>query len=198
MELEELKASWTELDNRLKKSEALNEALVLDMMRNRAQMSVGKLISLESKLLIIPIIFLIKAIYTFTKPLNVHVLGVVMEYVQLVMFGVMFVATIYNITLLKRIDVAKSVRDNIYNLNRFNVVRKRGSFILLVMLVIFCALFLWIVLLGGSLIALIFIAVFVLGVAGLLYWGGKRDFYQKKVDSILESLNEIKDLEEQE
>ena len=196
MELEELKVSWTELDDKLKKCEALNEVIVLEMMKNKAQVSVSKLIDNEYMTLLTPIIMLPHLVSKLINPRDTYILDVIMEYLILIMFILLLICTINSLVLLKRIDISKRISVNIYNINKYNIRRKRGVIIGAVMLFIYLVLFLWIVVQEDSLMALIVVGSFVISIIAFLYWASKRAFHQKKIDSIIESFNEIKDLED--
>ena len=196
MDLEELKVSWTELDDKLKKSEALNEVIVLEMMKNKAQVSVSKLIDNEYMTLLTPIIMLPHLVSKLINPRDTYILDVIMEYLILIMFILLLICTINSLVLLKRIDISKRISVNIYNINKYNIRRKRGVIIGAVMLFIYLVLFLWIVVQEDSLMALIVVGSFVISIIAFLYWASKRAFHQKKIDSIIESFNEIKDLED--
>ena len=196
MDLEELKVSWTELDDKLKKSEALNEVIVLEMMKNKAQVSVSKLIDNEYMTLLTPIILLPHLVSKLINPRDTYILDVIMEYLILIMCILLLICTINSLVLLKRIDISKRISVNIYNINKYNIRRKRGVIIGAVMLFIYLVLFLWIVVQEDSLMALIVVGSFVISIIAFLYWASKRAFHQKKIDSIIESFNEIKDLED--
>ena len=196
MELEELKVSWTELDDKLKKSEALNEVIVLEMMKNKAQVSISKLINMEYMVLLAAIIMFPRSVSKLINSPDVHLLDVVMRSVILVTFIIIIICIIYNIILLKRVDISKKISENIYNINKYNITRKRGGIIITVMLFIMLVLFLWIVALGGRLIAFIIVGSFVISIIAFIYWASKRSIHQKTIDSIIESFNEIKDLED--
>ena len=168
MDLEELKVSWTELDDKLKKSEALNEVIVLEMMKNKAQVSVSKLIDNEYMTLLTPIIMLPHLVSKLINPRDTYILDVIMEYLILIMFILLLICTINSLVLLKRIDISKRISVNIYNINKYNIRRKRGVIIGAVMLFIYLVLFLWIVVQEDSLMALIVVGSFVISIIAFL------------------------------
>ena len=55
MELDKLKSEWADLDNRLKKTEIINNKIITDMIKSRTDSGIGGLKKYEIKILILSI-----------------------------------------------------------------------------------------------------------------------------------------------
>ena len=106
---------------------------------------------------------------------------------------------IFKISGLMKIDFSKIISDNIYYTNRYNIQIKREKF---AMNVIFGPIFtILLILLYAEMKAntyhWIFLISLLLLCSLITYWSYKR-LYEKNINSILKSMNEIKALEEEE
>jgi len=195
MELEELKVAWSALDNRLKKNEELKESIILEMMQSKAGRLVDRFISLEifgviMMLLIGPLcIFLLDR---FKGIVNIYII-----FTAIICFVYSFWGVI-KIHGLMKFDISKDVSNNIYYVNRYNhqINRYEKKFywcFLVPAIVIFLVLSFASMKVTLSRWFLMICAL----IAGILfsYWSYKR--YNKNIDSILRSLDEIRELKEE-
>ena len=199
MELEELKKAWAELDNRLKENKSINKAIIMEIARNKVDKSISRLINWEilgAVVLILMIPILLYMFHWFNR-------RIIVRDIILIYGGIFCCACvvwyIYKISGLMKIDFAKKISDNICYTNRYNIQIKREKFVMnvvfgpsfVILLILYYAVMkvnmqLWATLVCGILL-----------VSLITYWMYKR-LYDKNINSILKSLNEIKQLEETE
>lgn len=197
MELDELKNTWAALDKQLKDNNAMNETIIMKMAQKKADKSLSKLIfwdefSIAVLLLMIPFI-----VYWFTTHHMKYIFwNVTMIYAGIfcVIFSVWYIIKVHG---LMKIDVTKDVGSNIYYMNRYNIQVKRekfamkyffgplfGLFIIVAYAEINVKMSLW-----------VFLACLLILASVTSIWGYKK-LYQKNIDSILDSLEELKELDE--
>jgi len=197
MELDELKVAWTELDNRLKRNEELKESIILEMMKSKAGKLVNRFITGE----MIAVVFLLLMI-----PLIIFELDKMggknwaMDTTLFFTLAVCFVYPFWGIFKthgLMKFDITKNVGNNILSMNRYRIqLNREKKFLYYFVGPVF-------VILGLSTYAVrkvtfslwsLLICVFI--AAGLItYWSYK--YYNKSIDSILKSLDEIRELKEE-
>ena len=197
MELDELKKTWASVDERLKKNESLKDSIILEMMKSKAEKIVNRFIAIE---------IISATVLFFVIPFCVFWLdkrGGRYLITDITMFSAIIVCLlgsfweIYKINGLMKIDLAKNVGNNIYYVNKYNIQIKRefkfvncfigpvfGVLIILVYASMKVTMSRW-VYLFCALIAMTFI----------LYWLFK--IYTKGIDSILQSLAEMNELQEE-
>ena len=98
-----------------------------------------------------------------------------------------------------KVDFSKTISDNIYYTNKYNIQIKREKF---AVNVIFVPLFVILAILSYAELKVnvqlwIFLICLLLLGSLITYWSYKR-LYEKNINSILKSLNEIKQIEEEE
>jgi len=195
MELEELKEAWTALDNKLKRNEELKESIILEMMQSKAVRLVDRFVTLE----IIAVVMML-----LTGPLCILWLDRFKGIAKIYLLFTAVICFIYSlwgvfkIHGLMKFDVSKDVSNNIYYVNRYNhqINRYEKKFywcFLVPAIVIFLTLSFVSMKVTLSLWVLMICAV----IAGILfsYWSYKR--YNKNMDSILRSIDEIRELKEE-
>lgn len=197
MELDELKNTWTSLDERLKKQEVLKENIMRELLHTKSDKALNRLIGLEVFgdiviLLIIPVI-----IYA----INLHIDWV--EY-RIFMYAMLVVSVLtvcwqtYKIYGLMKVDFSKTVSTNIEHANKYNIRIKREKIVMLFfvpVLLLFCVYLYAQLNVSGTLWGFMtcsFIALILFSV-----WSYKK-LYDKNIKSILKSLDELKELEEPE
>ena len=197
MELDDLKVAWTELDNRLKRNEELKESIILEMMKSKAGKLVNRFIAWEmfsfvALLLVIPLNIFIVCRYGGRN----WAMDTTLFFTLAVCFVYPFWG-IFKIHGLMKFDITKNVGNNILCMNGYRIQLNREKKILnyfvgpvYVLLGIFAYTVGKAILYQWSLLICVFIAV------GLItYWSYK--YYNKSIDSILKSLDEIRELKEE-
>ena len=167
------------------------------MAQSKADKSINRLINWE----IFSVIILILAI-----PLTFHVSRLVgkfiFPYITLIYTAVyccIFVIWyIYKLSGLMKVDFSKTISDNIYYTNRYNIQIKREKF---AVYFVFSPLFVILAILSYAELKVntqlwIFMICILLLAILTTYWMYKR-LYGKNIASILKSMNEIKQLEEE-
>jgi O-antigen/teichoic acid export membrane protein len=197
MELEELKAAWIALDNRLKKNEELKESIILEMMSSKAKKSVNRFIILE----MFSVVFLILCIPLFIFEFNK--IGGKNWAVDITLIFVMAIGFVYpfwgifKTQGLMKFDLSKDVGNNILCMNRYRIQLNRERKVLyyflgpvLVILGLLSYAVWKVKFQSWTLLISVFIS------AGLIcYWSYK--WYNKNIDSVLKSLDEIRELKEE-
>ena len=196
MEFDELKAAWTELDNRLKKNEELKESIILEIMKSKArkivnQFIVWEMISVVALILCIPLI-----IYLFDKMSGRNWAR---DTAMLFSLAICFVYPfwgVYKLHGLMKIDFLKNISNNILYVNKYRIQLGYDKKIL------YCFVLPVFVILGVVTYAVMkatlplwtfLICILIVGVL-VCYWSYKK--YDKNIDSILKSLDEIRELKE--
>jgi len=196
MELDELKNAWIALDNRLKRNEKLKENIILEMIRSKAGKLINRFIILEIISLVIILLVIPVIIFWLDNRGGKYITADVVMYLGLIICIIYPFWGVYKIRGLMKIDLSKNVSNNIFYINRYNIQYKRefkslyfiGPVFVILIVLYYAAmkvtLPLW-TLLTCSFIAMIFI----------LYWTYK--FFNKRIESVLKSLDEIKELKEE-
>ena len=197
MELEELKNAWVSLDGRLKKTEKLKESIILEMAKSKAGEKVNRFITWEMFQVIFILLMLPLCIYFFNLYGGKYWTRDV---------GLLFSAAlcfiypfwgVYKTHGLMKINLTKNVSNNILCMNRYNIQlkheKKIGYFFLMPVFVILVTLHYATI---KASLPLWTTMVCIFSVCGLIvYWSYK--IYDKNIDTILQSLDEIKELEEE-
>ena len=201
MDLNELKNAWASVDERLKGNEMLNKRIIQGMLSDKSNKSLNKLVNTE----IINIILLLLVIPFWIWLFNFHLLGNLFSLKTLSLVGI--AVSVFGIicggyTLKKyllKIDFSKSIKDNMHYVNKFTIYYRKGKMInyfcitpvfsLLGILVYYeleAPFYLWIFLFVILTIAIV-----------TTYWIYKK-IYDVNIQSIQKSLEELKELEEEE
>ncbi|MDR1119893.1 MAG: hypothetical protein LBM08_03150 [Dysgonamonadaceae bacterium] len=194
MELDELKKTWAALDSRLKENDLLKETIILEIIQGKANKSVNRLLNWDVFNVVGSIVF-IPVIWNFLERFENKLALFALIY-AIVLLAISVIWYSYKIYGLMKFDFAKSVSNNIYYVNRYNlqvkwekIISIIALFIITVIAVFYYAeakvsVFLWIVLSC----MIIFCGLF-------LYWYYRR-VYDKNIGSVLKSLEELKALKE--
>lgn len=194
MELEELKKTWSTLDNRLKENRSLNERIILEIMESKLEKSVQKLLRGEIIGAIIMFLIIPYIIYTFSADfisikllswtiLITAILGAVLE--------------VYKVSVLMKIDLSNTIRDNIFYVNKYKILIKWEYFTAIYILIplFFTLGFLYYTKLKvGLALWAFFASVFIIAI--IVTWYSKKEL-KKTFRKIQDSLEEIKDLKEE-
>lgn len=198
MEFDELKKTWSILDNRLKENNSLNERIILEMIEQKANKSIGKLIfwdgfSTVTLLLLVPVIAYLVNVFQG----KLLFWDIVMIYLAFLCF-IGAVWNYFKMLGLMKLDVNKNISNNIYHINKYNIRIKKEKFAMNYIIgPPIGILFIFTYLEAKATFALwVFLACALILSSISTYWGYKR-FYQKNIDSIRKNLDEIKDLKEE-
>ena len=197
MELENLKEAWAALDNRLKRNEKMNESIILEMMKSKAGKIVNRFIAIEIISVILLIAIIPYVIFRFDSFVFRYLARDITVISVLVISFIYPFWGIYKIHGLMKFDLSKNVSNNVYHVNRYNIQLKREWKIfryfiapVFVILAVLTYASMKVSMSWWSLLFCTFIAC-----ALYCYWGYK--YYNKSIDSILKSLDEIRELKEE-
>ena len=200
MELNDIKSAWKSLDEQLKKQEAIKESILRELIQSKAKRSLSRLINYEwfslfAVILVSPltpyILFVLRPQFSIFSTVIVLVLG---TYI----FSVIG-TQIWKIKTIGAIDFSNSIGDNMKLLNKFNLfIKKEKSFtvVMFTLLVIFffSRIYLDEIYLSGQ---MRFIYFFIIGLGVLFSVWLYKNLYNKHVDSIKKSLEELEELKEE-
>ena len=199
MELEKLKEIWTSLDDRMQQQEGLKTVIIKEMLLNKSDKALSRLINyiyfgVVITLCIIPVLFW----FFMYGPVNRG--SVAISMIILTFLFLLWVITSGSIGLimLLKIDFSKTVTSNIIMINKYKIFYKRINMVsylfgVLLFALCFIAFFMFPHMESWRLVVI----VFAIPVAVMVsYWEYKR-FYIKNINSILKSLEELKELEEE-
>ncbi|MDR2916661.1 MAG: hypothetical protein LBV74_17835 [Tannerella sp.] len=197
MELEQLKEIWTSLDNRMQQQEGLRSALIKEMLLSKSDKALSRLINYGYFGIILGFVSIPIIIWVYTVSLSLGILFRIIASVIVIYLTFHLIAGIFQLIKLHQVNFSNPVKSNIYIVEKLNIFNKRYLMISYVfaLLIIFAAVSLtffsrnieywrW-----GILIALVFA-----GTIGF-FWEYKR-IYRRNFNSILKSLDELKDLDE--
>lgn len=195
MEMEDIKNTWKKLDERLQKSNLFQEKLIKNTIHTQSKKSVGKLIASDFVSVIILLLLVPFIVFFYIKRS-----GILLAWDIFVIFSILLClgSTIwltYRIWWLMKIDFSKSIKENVYIINKYNIYVKREKMILNFFMPVYLIL---IVFIGFQTKAGINWWVLFICLTGLAilygYWSYKR-IYFKNIDSIKKSLDELEELE---
>ncbi|WP_165040879.1 hypothetical protein [Dysgonomonas sp. ZJ709] len=196
MEMDELKNSWQALTEKLEKQEMLKETIIKKMLQEKTSKSLNKLVNMEMLGLVVILLFLPFIVYVIESSkiseLYTHFMCFLLFICVLVLVWV-----VIKLRLLMKIDLNKDIKHNVLCTNRFNLYIRREKFMMYLIIPI---LFILCAIVYASLNAPVFLwvflgCVFLLCITGVL-WQYKK-IYDKNINSILKSLDELKELEEE-
>ena len=198
MELEELKSTWAELDSRLKENKSLSKTIIMEMAQNKVDKLISRFISQERLAVIILILLIPFILFSYHKYGGKLIMWDILVIYNAIICMIYPIWGMYKLSKLTKIDFSKAISDNIRYTNLYNLFAKREKMVVTVFL-------------GPSLVTLgilsyaearvsiylwVFLICIFVAVSLLSYWAYKK--YNKNMASVMKSLNEIKQLEEEE
>lgn len=199
MEVNELKNTWTVLEEQLKKNELLNKQVIQEMTVKKSNKSLNRLINMDFLCLVIVLLCIPLCVWGYKghccgNILSANILGIALLAVCII--SVFWYA--YKLTILMKINFSKEVKQNMYAINKYIILLKKEKlityFILIPVLGILAA-FLYYELKANFTLWIFLIAMLIVAVVGE-YWLYKR-YYDTNIQSLRKSLEEIKELEEE-
>ena len=195
MELDNLKEAWAALDNRLKRDEKLKESIILEMMKSKAGKLVNRFVALEIINVVVVLLGIPFCLFTLERfagkylTVNIMLIFIIVICILNCFWG------IYKLYGLMKIDLSKNVGNNILCVNRYSILldyEKRIGYFLIPALMIFGLLSYASMNVAASR-WFFMICVFVV-CTFICLWSYKM--YRKGINSILKSLDEIRELKE--
>jgi hypothetical protein len=195
MELNDLKEAWAALDNRLQRTEKLKESIILEMIKSKTGKSVNRFIIWEMFQTVVALLGIPFCVFQFDRFGGKYLaVNITLIFAVAICFFYTFWG-IYKLYGLMKIDISKNVSNNIFYVNSYRIQLKRERKttyllwpILMILLAFTYASFkvtmpLW-----------VFMVCLFAAMTLVIYWSYKH--YDKSIDSILKSLDEIKELKE--
>ena len=199
MELEEMKERWAALNDRLERTEMLQESVIRELVQTKGEKSVSRLINWETFGFVVTILIIPYSIYVYHRFGGHFAMWDLFIRVAIVVDGLLVLWTGYKLYGLMKIDFTKVVKENILRVNRYTVQITREKIFtaaiigpLFVILSVVMAIemkapdFIWGVLFGV-----------VVATTVACYWLYKRVF-DKNIRRLQESLAVIEEVGEEE
>ncbi|MDU1904485.1 MAG: hypothetical protein E6772_06850 [Dysgonomonas sp.] len=197
MELDELRNTWSILDKKLEENNSLNDRIIKEMLHSKSNKSLGKLLGYEMFGFVVTLLMLPLILYLLFKS---HLRESNVGFAFLVFMSIADLICLtwqgMKIICLMKVDFTEKVSQNIRLINTYNIGIKREKLVILFFIPVVCFfcnylfaeylmdIFLWIFMSCLFFITIIF-----------TYYQYKR-IYDKNIKSILQSLEELKELEE--
>ena len=202
MEIEALKNRWSELEKQLVHSKSLNELFIKEMTDRKAgkiDTAINRLLFRDIYALVFMLVMFSCLLYLYIMRKGDHVfwdLVVIMLCVTAIPTLVWYFIKIYR---LMKVGMNRSVKRNLFYISKYNIQVKReqiGNVIYMGIVFVVLLFFVFIDATAYSFIWLV-IACGIPIVLAKSYWCYKK-VYQKHIKSIQNSLEEIKELKEEE
>ena len=200
MELDELKNTWTVLDEQLKKNEMLNKRIIQEMLYKKSNKSLSWLINTDfwtmlTQLLAIPI-----CIWLYNNPIfrNNFIPNILFIFLIITMI-LASVGDCYRILkYLIKVDFAKSVNNNMHYVNKYAIWIKKEKIVSYFIVIPFLSLLgiLYYYEVKATLSLWIFLVVALTFAIAVTYWAYKK-IYDSNIQSIKKSLEELEELKEE-
>ena len=198
MELEKLKEIWTSLDNRMQQQEGLKSAIIKEMLLSKSDKALSRLINygyfgMILTLCLTPVViwvYMYGPIYRIATTTPIFVSAFILIFYVLA-------TGIIGLIKLHKIDFSKPVNSNIIVINKYKIFYKRMTLVMpLFGILLFVLCFITFFLLPQMEPWRLVVLIFAIPIAILVsYWEYKR-LYIKNINSIINNLEELKELEE--
>ena len=199
MELEKLKEIWTSLDNRMQQQEGLKAAIIKEMLINKSDKALSRLINYSYFGLILEMIGIPVLIWCWIYTYNVLYKVLMFAVLLFVISGM--VCVLIQLVKLNKVDFSMPVKNNSYIIQNVKIFNKRVNFSAYIIGIVLFITVLIMVLYGNlgkmeSWRWMVITMAIPIGVIGSI-WEYKR-IYSRNFNSILKSLEELRELEEPE
>ena len=196
MELNELKNIYSALDKKFERNNNFNEKIYTEMMKSKGKKSTNRLLAYELFGAVTCTLLLPVLVFFFNKNHGWYILWDIYVAVAMILIAFLLFWSIYKMVVLMKVDFQNTISNNIYLINRYNILIKRekisvgigGAFFAALAVVIYAhakaAIWLWVFLTCGIIFATL-----------ITYWSYKK-FYKDNIASIVESLNNLNELKE--
>lgn len=196
MELEELKNTWNLINNRMMQKEGMEAAIIKEMLVAKSDKAFSRMTNYDY----FSVIVCMGVIGLLTWQMNRIYFGPFKTGIFLLAIAFLFVSalrSIKNILILHKINFSNPISDNIRLIQNYNIIVKRTRILNYSAAIIIVALAIIACLLSPNMEVWRWVAIAVSIVIGIVgAWWEYRHMYRKNIDSILKSLNELKELEE--
>jgi hypothetical protein len=200
MDLEELKSIWASMDERLGNQELLKGSIIRKMIHDKSNRLLQKLLNFE----VFSLIFNLFEIPLMISLLYINYFTVLTKWAGKVFVWIIvvfsFIATIWQlikIVQLMKVDFTKGIRNNALIINRYNTWIKKEKIVAIFITPVLFSLGIWMyVLLHANVALWIFMGCSFMFSLFIMFYIYKR-VYDRNIDSIRQSMEELKELEEE-
>ncbi len=198
MELEELKNIWTSVDERLKKQEILKESIIKEMNCRKTNKSLNTL--QWSEFIAIPILLAVISliVYRYGQFGGISRVWDISVLLSLIICLVLLPYILYKAYLLMKVDLSGNIKNNLVYFNKFAIIVKKERIVFWRFFLPFCAILPIPMLIETKISIALWTTYICLVFFGVLfgYWSYKK-IYNKNIQIIKKSLEELKELEEE-
>jgi len=196
MEQDKLKDAWQLLNESLNKQEILKESILKGMIHTKADKSLSKLLNTEVAGLIVLILAFPLIIYILNRGIKLPEYNIFM-WITMVICVILFFWQSLKVYKLTRIDLSKTISNNMKYMNEYNIWIKKERIVMTFLgpLLILGIAYIYAIT-NVSIAVWIFLICLALAITIYSYWAYKK-LYGKNIKSILKSLDELKELEEE-
>lgn len=197
MELDELRNTWSSLDERLKKQEALKENILKEILQSKSGKALNRLINYTYFGIVLSLLCIIPMVYTVTSTyFGVFKTSIFISIICLLLIAA--IIGIYNVIHLHKIDFTKNISDNIRLTKVYEIRVKKQIIPIYIAAVIIVILGIIAGIQSPNMELWRWITLLVCLGVGIVggFWEYKK-MYRANVESILKSLDELKELEEE-
>lgn len=197
MELEQLKEIWTSFDRRMQQQDGLNTTIIREMLIQKSDRALSRMINYNYFGIIVCIVIFPVLVWCWTVGLSLNFIGRFMVPIALVFMFFCIVMGILQLKQLHRINFSQPVNENMYRVQKISLFNKRY----LLISYIFASVYILVIIVLTLIFVRIapwrwWIAATAISVGILLaVWEYKR-MYRRNIDSIMSSLEKLKELEE--
>ncbi len=194
MELDELKQNWAELNQRLRDNEILTESLIKQMVQSKGKSSRDKLIVYDIVGALVLFFSLFFWAYSSnTNNLNDFLINHIKGLIIFSLVGIIYY--IVKVVILCKIDFSKSIIQNFTQVNRYKIMLKAEIIIgIAYFMYVFISMIAFLLKMKASPIIFIIEGIVLIITLALVYFITKK-LYLKNIKSIIDNLNEIRELD---
>lgn len=190
-----MKNTWQSLNERLQKQEVLKKNIMKEMLHTKSDKALSRLLNCE--VFGIVVLLLVIPLIIYALDFHPHLAAYKpFMYCMLVIDIIFFFWQSYKVYGLMQIDFSKSVSTNIQYTNKYNIHIKKEKFGMLffIPIVFLCCAYLY-AQLNVNKVLWAFLTCTAICLILFTIWSYKK-LYDKNIKSILESLDNLKELEE--
>jgi hypothetical protein len=198
MNLEELKNVWASMDERLGKQELLKENIIREMIRDKSNRLLRKLLNSEISGLAI-CLFSIPATVAllYIEHFRVHTQwgGQVFVWTMVVICSAKVIWSLIKIAKLMKVDFTKNVRTNSLIINKYMIWGKKEVIVAIIMIPVMYFMGIWMYALL-NVHAVLWISLICALLFGTLLTVYSKRMYDRNINALRQNLEELKELED--
>jgi len=201
MELDELKNTWTVLDEQLKKNEMLNKRIIQEMLYKKSSKSLSWLMNTEFFSVIVALLSLPLCIWIFNYNNHFFIRTISSKILVIIGIATCIIGLIWQsykiLKYLIKIDFSKIIKNNMQWINKYAILIKYekiiGYFVVIPLFSLFGILSYYE--LKVNFLSWIYLTALLLVAVILSYWSYKK-IYDSNIQSIKKSLEELEELKD--